>query len=62
MGLACKAPPKVKVLSTAGLLAVAAAAPKGGGAPLMVFDKLPPNLKMPLPVEAPQISKLNTCK
>ena len=53
VGLGWDAPPKVKVLSAAGLLAVAAAAPKVGAAALLVFDELPPNLKTSFPVEAP---------
>ena len=52
VGLGWDAPPKVKVLSAAGLLAVAAAAPKVGAAALLVFDELPPNLKTSFPVEA----------
>ena len=53
VGLGWDAPPKVNVLSAAGLLAVAAAAPKVGAAALLVFDELPPNLKTSFPVEAP---------
>ena len=52
VGLGWDAPPKVNVLSAAGLLAVAAGAPKVGAAALLVFDELPPNLKTSFPVEA----------